>query len=118
METLNDTIQMLKCDNEELGKENISLKRQIGGYITAHKNFKRKISRLVELNKEADEMYEKKIAELEEVRKLNDALTRQVRDVIVKKNELEANIAAKNKTIEELQSEIDYFKLPWWRRIF
>ena len=118
MEKLNNTIKTLKCDNEELGKEIISLKRQIGGYITAHTNFKRRISHLVELNKEADEMYEKKIAELEEVRKLNDALTRQVRDVIVKKNELEANIAAKNKTIEELQSEIDYFKLPWWRRLF
>lgn len=118
METLNDTIQTLKGDNEELGKEIISLKRQIGGYITANTNFKRRISRLVELNKEADEMYEKKIAEIEEVRKLNDALTRQVRDIITVKNQLEANLAAKNKTIEELQSEIDYFKLPWWRRIF
>lgn len=113
-----DTIQTLKCDNEELGKEIISLKRQIGGYITANTNFKRRISSLVKLNKEADEMYEKKIAELEEKRRVMDGLTHQVRDLIAVKNEMEANLVAKDKAIADLETEIAQLKRPWYKKWF
>ena len=113
-----DTIQTLRGDNESLAKENLSLRRQIGGYLTSKTRYKHEIQRLKALNVEADEMYEKKIAELEEKRRVMDGLTHQVRDLIAVKNEMEANLVAKDKAIADLETEIAQLKRPWYKKWF
>ena len=54
-----------------------SLKRKIGGYQTSNENYRKQVAELKErvehykaLDLEGDQLYEKKIAELEEAKKL------------------------------------------------
>lgn len=42
------TIQTIKGDNEELIKENLSLKRHLGGYKTSNDNYKKQVAELKE----------------------------------------------------------------------
>ena len=48
---MEQTIQTLKGDNEELMKENASLKKQISGFKTSNANYKKQISHLKQLDK-------------------------------------------------------------------
>ena len=44
--SMEQTIQTLKGDNEELMKENASLKKQISGFKTSNANYKKQIVHL------------------------------------------------------------------------
>ena len=63
--SMEQTIQTLKGDNEELMKENASLKKQISGFKTSNANYKKQIAHLKQLDKEGDELNEKRIAEMD-----------------------------------------------------
>lgn len=119
------TIQTIKGDNEELIKENISLKRHLGGYKTSNDNYKKQVEELkarVEhykaLDLEGDHLYEDKIAELDEAKKEIMRLQSMRNDVVPKKDydELAKKLESKNSFIEQLQEKvqelrIDNFKL-------
>ena len=141
--SVEQTIQTLKGDNEELMKENASLKKQISGFKTSNANYKKQIAHLKQLDKEGDELNEKGIAEMDvmkknhlaEVKQLEQSikekdekiaekdkvvngLQEQVRELIQKKNKLEAEAAANKDYITELEDTIEDLRKPWWKKIF
>lgn len=141
--SVEQTIQTLKCDNEELMKENASLKKQISGFKTSNANYKKQIAHLKQLDKEGDELNEKRIAEMDvmkknhlaEVKQLEQSikekdekiaekdkvvngLQEQVRELIQKKNKLEAEAAANKDYITELEDTVEDLRKPWWKKIF
>lgn len=141
--SVEQTIQTLKGDNEELMKENASLKKQISGFKTSNANYKKQIAHLKQLDKEGDELNEKRIAEMDvmkknhlaEVKQLEQSikekdekiaekdkvvngLQEQVRELIQKKNKLEAEAAANKDYITELEDTIEDLRKPWWKKIF
>lgn len=141
--SVEQTIQTLKGDNEELMKENASLKKQISGFKTSNANYKKQIAHLKQLDKEGDELNEKRIAEMDvmqknhlaEVKQLEQSikekdekiaekdkvvngLQEQVRELIQKKNKLEAEAAANKDYITELEDTVEDLRKPWWKKIF
>ena len=109
------TIQTIKGDNEELIKENISLKRHLGGYKTSNDNYKKQVAELKEriehykaLDLEGDHLYEDKIAELDNAKKEIERLKAVRNDVVPKKDydEIVEKIESKNSFIEQLQEKV------------
>jgi len=110
------TIDVLKKDNDEMGREIISMKRQIAGYKTANDRYRKDIEKCkkeaqdevsslhVELDnakaygKEADELNEKKALRIDTLEKALDDMTKQrgaaIKDV-EKVNELNAELSKK-----------------------
>lgn len=129
---MEQTIQTLKGDNQELMKENASLKRQIGGFKTSNDCYKKQakndalyvkslqndlekckkeaqdeVSRIMAHAKEADEMNEKKA---EQIASLN--ATVEEKDCVIaglksKIAELNKRIANNEKNIQDLTGERD-----------
>lgn len=109
---LQKTIDVLKKDNEEMGREIISLKRQIGGYKAANERYRKDLEKCkkevyclhAELNKEraygkeADELNEQKAQRIDTLEKALDDMTEQrgaaIKDV-EKVNELNAELSKK-----------------------
>lgn len=141
--SMEQTIQTLKGDNEELMKENASLKKQISGFKTSNANYKKQIAHLKQLDKEGDELNEKRIAEMDVMKKNHlaevnqlgqsikekdekiaekdkvvNGLQEQVRELIQKKNKLEAEAAANKDYIMELEDTVEDLRKPWWKKIF
>lgn len=141
--SMEQTIQTLKGDNEELMKENASLKKQISGFKTSNANYKKQIAHLKQLDKEGDELNEKRIAEMDviqknhlaEVKQLGQSikekdekiaekdkvvngLQEQVRELIQKKNKLEADAAANKDYITKLEATVEDLRKPWWKKFF
>ena len=126
------TIQTLKGDNQELMRENISLKRQICGFKTSNDRYKKqakndalyvkslqndlekckkeaheKVGRIKAYAKEADEMNEKKA---EQIASLN--ATVEEKDLVIaglqsQIAELNKRIANNEKNIQDLTGERD-----------
>lgn len=113
-------------------EEIVSLKRQIGGLKTSNANYRKQVEKLnglVEhykaLDIEGDELYEKKIAECEELQKQLDIANLTI-------GELHGQIASYNNQIldykdkieglkgevENLHEIIKYEKTPWWKKMF
>lgn len=116
----------------ELECEIVSLKRQLGGLKTSNANYRKRVEQLkgqVEhykaLDIEGDELYEKKIAECEN-------LTKQLDTANLTIDELRGQIASYNNQILEykdriaslkeenngLHDAIEYEQKPWWKKIF
>lgn len=116
----------------ELEGEIVSLKRQLGGFKKSNANYRKQVEQLkgqVEhykgLEIDGDELYEKKIAECEELQKQLDMANLTI-------GELRGQIASYNNQILEykdriayLQEEnnclydaIEYEQKPWWKKIF
>ena len=139
-EDMEQTIQTLKGDNEELMKENVSLKKQISGFKTSNANYKKQIAHLKQLDKEGDELNEKRIAEMDvmqknhlaEVKQLGkekdekiaekdkvvSGLQEQVVELIRKNRELESKNESNADYITELEKTVDDLRKPWWKKIF
>jgi chromosome segregation ATPase len=125
-------VDAMRTSGEEMGKEIASLKRQIGGLKTSNANYRKQVEQLkgqVEhykgLDIEGDELYEKKIAECEELQKQLDIANLTI-------GELRGQIASYNNQIleykdrieslkeenESLREAIAYEQKPWWKKIF
>lgn len=142
-EDMDQTIQTLKGDNEELMKENVSLKKQISGFKTSNANYKKRIANLKQLDKEGDELNEKRIAEMDvmqknhlaEVKQLGQSikekdekiaekdkvvsgLQEQMVELIRKNRELESKNESNADYITELEKTVDDLRKPWWKKIF
>ena len=129
---MEQTIQTLKGDNQELMKENASLKRQIGGFKTSNDRYKKQaqndalyvrslqndlkkckkeaqneVARIKAYAKEADELNEKKA---EQIASLN--ATVEEKDLVIaglqsQIAELNKRIANNEKNIQDLTGERD-----------
>ena len=116
----------------ELEGEIVSLKRQLGGFKKSNSNYRKQVEQIkgqVEhykvLDIEGNELYEKKIAECEELQKQLDMANLTI-------GELRGQIAFYNNQILEykdriasLQEEnnglynaIEYEQKPWWKKLF
>ena len=116
----------------ELEGEIVSLKRQLGGFKKSNANYRKQVEQLkgqVEhyngLDIDGDELYEKKIAECENLQNQLDMANLTI-------GELRGQIAYYNNQILEykdriasLQEEnnglydaIEYEQKPWWKKIF
>ena len=116
----------------ELEGEIVSLKHQLGGLKKSNANYRKKVEQLkghVEhyngLDIDGDELYEKKIAECEELQKQLDMAKLTI-------GELSGQIASYNNQILEykdriaslkeenngLYDAIEYEQKPWWKKIF
>ena len=130
-EKIGKTITVLKADNVALMKENTSLKRQLGGLKTSNANYRSQVERLKQqlshykaVDVEGDELYEKKIAECEDLRKrLNTAeitigeLREQIASYNTQVVDYQKEIAGLRGEIENLHEIIRYEKTPWWKKL-
>ena len=129
---MEQTIQTLKGDNQELMKENASLKRQIGGFKTSNERYKKQakndalyVKHLQEENqkavsdlevqlkysrayaKEADELNEQKAATIAELKNTVDEKDLVIAGLQSQIAELDKRIANNVKTIQDLTGERD-----------
>lgn len=141
------TIQTLKGDNQELMKENASLKRKICGFKASNNRYKKQakddalyvkslqdglkeahdeVDRIKTYAKESDEKNEKKaeqIASLNATVKEKDRVIDGLQSRIA---ELNKRIANNEKNIQDIRGErdvaianYDYIcRLPWYKRMF
>ena len=123
---------LLVTDNVALMKVNKSLKFQLGGLKTSNANYRKQVEKLkgeVEhyknLDIEGDELYEKKIAECEELQnslkkanKRNDGLVQSITAYTNQCLEYQDRISELKGEIEKLNETIEYEKMPWWKKIF
>lgn len=120
------TIQALKGDNQELMKENASLKRQIGGFKTSNYRYKKQAKNDALYVKSLQNDLEKKaeqIASLNATVKEKDRVIAGLQSQIA---ELNKRIANNEKNIQDITGErdvaianYDYVcGLPWYQRMF
>lgn len=113
------TIQTLKGDNQELMKENASLKRQIGGFKASNYRYKKQAKN--------DALYVKSLKN--EVARIKDYVGEKDRVIAGLQSqitELNKRIANNEKNIQDLTGErdvaianYDYVcGLPWYQRMF
>jgi chromosome segregation ATPase len=135
---MEQTIQILKGDNQELMKENASLKRQIGGFKTSNDRYKKQakndalhikslqseVCRIKAYAKEADELNEKKAEQIASLNATVEEKDRVIAGLQSQIAELNKRIANNEKNIQDLTGErdvaianYDYIcELPWYKR--
>lgn len=144
---MEQTIQTLKCDNQELMKENASLKRQICGFKASNNRYKKQakddahyvnslqnlldesqgeVDRIKTYAKESDEKNEKKAEQIASLNSTVEEKDRVIAALQSKIAELNKRIANNEKNIQDLTDErdvaianYDYVcRLPWYQRMF
>lgn len=113
------TIQTLKGDNQELMKENASLKRQIGGFKASNYRYKKQAKNDALYIKSLQNDLEKKA---EQIASLNATVKEKDRVIA----ELNRRIANNKNIIQDLKGERDVAianyeyvcELPWYKRLF
>lgn len=144
---MEQTIQTLKGDNQELIKENASLKRQICGFKASNNRYKKQakddalyvkslqndlkeaqdeVDRIKTYAKESDEKNEKKAEQIASLNATVDEKDRVIAALQSKIAELNKRIANNEKNIQDLRGErdvaianYDYVcGLPWYQRMF
>lgn len=111
------TIQTLKGDNQELMKENASLKRQIGGFKASNYRYKKQAKNDALYVKSLQNDLEKKA---EQIASLNATVKGKDRVIA----ELNRRIANNKNIIQDLKGERDVAianyeyvcELPWYKR--
>ena len=141
------TIQTLKGDNQELIKENASLKRQICGFKASNNRYKKQakddalyvkslqnlldesqgeVDRIKTYAKESDEKNEKKAEQIASLNATVDEKDRMIAALQSQIAELNKRIANNEKNIQDLRGERDVAianyeyvcGLPWYKRMF
>lgn len=144
---MEQTIQTLKGDNQELIKENASLKRQICGFKASNNRYKKQakddalyvkslqndlkeaqdeVDRIKTYAKESDEKNEKKAEQIASLNATVDEKDRVIAALQSKIAELNKRIANNEKNIQDLTGERDdaianyeyVCRLPWYQRMF
>lgn len=104
---------------DELEKEIVSLRRQIGGYITAASKQKKQISELKSLNEELNLKIRDWVAHTTEVESKDRDLANTIK-------QQKSAIEEEKRLNERLTMDLEFYKdkyerlikLPWFRRIF
>jgi len=132
IQELVERVDVLTRDNEALMAEGISLKRQIGGLKTSNGNYKKQVEELKKnvehykaLDREGDELYEKKITECESLKKeldmanfTNDELRGQIASYDNQILDYNDRISGLKQEIEDLRAIIEHERKPWWKKLF
>lgn len=114
---MEQTIQTLKGDNQELMKENASLKRQIGGFKASNDRYKKQAKN--------DALYVKSLQnEVDRIKDYVEEKDRVIAGLQSQIAELNKRIANNEKNIQDLTVErnvvmakYDYIcSLPWYKR--
>ena len=115
---MKESEKKLQASYDELKKKYMDEKSKVGGYMTSNNNYKRQIAELrLELQKandygrEADEMLNGRIDEIDEKNRIIAGLQSQVVSLSEKIREKEASVDA-------MLNASARSKRPWWRRIF
>ena len=107
---MEQTIKTLKGDNQELMKENASLKRQIGGFKTSNDRYKKQAKNDALYFKHLQEENQKAVSDLEVQLKDARAYAKEADELNEKKAEqiasLNATVEEKDRVIAGLQSQI------------
>ena len=120
------TIAELTKNGELMGREILTLKRQIGGYKTANERYKKELEKAKAYGKEADELNEQKANRILELEKQLETAIKDVdvaRDAKKIANEQIANVCKKIRDLSDeigmLKANIDWYNnLPWYKKIF
>ena len=113
------TIQTLKGDNQELMKENASLKRQIGGFKASNYRYKKQAKN--------DALYVKSLKnEVARIKDYVEEKDRVIAGLQLQITELNKRIANNQNIIQDLKGERDFAiarydyvcGLPWYQRMF
>ena len=144
---MEQTIQTLKGDNQELMKENASLKRKIGGFKASNNRCKKQakndalyvkslqnlledaqdeVDRIKTYAKKSDEKNEKKAEQIASLNATVEGKDRVIAGLKSKIAELNKRIANNEKNIQDLTGERDVAianyeyvcGLPWYQRMF
>ena len=116
----------------ELEGEIVSLKHQLGGLKKSNANYRKQVEQLkgqVEhyngLDIDGDELYEKKIAECEELQKQLDMAKLTIGELSGQNASYNNQILEYKDRIASLKEEnnglydaIEYEQKPWWKKIF
>lgn len=122
----------------EMGEEILSLKRSVASYKSANTVLKRKVDglekdveRYKRLDSEGDSLNEKKAAEIESLKialsskgktledkeQVISGLNTQVSELSQQVVKLKDVVTKKNADIQDLETSLEYEKLPWWKKI-
>lgn len=112
-------IEVLEEKNEKQACEIGKLKMTNGGLKTSNENYKKKVENLKALNRECDELNEKRIAELEEKGRIIDGLQAQVSAIVDENKKLTARLKdAEDECESYVLKYRNMLALPWYRKMF
>ena len=117
---------------ESVDEEVKFLRKQNAGMRGQISLLQKQVKKYKELDLEGDELYEKRIAEIDDLKAVlcaKDKLVKDKENVISGLNEqvyklsqqvqtLKDSVAKKNADIQDLNALLDYEKLPWWKKLF
>lgn len=135
-----DLIAALRHAGKEMYDELVSLKRQIGGYKTSKTKMEKKIAELQaqvehykELDKEGDELNEKRIAEIDFLKSQNEKREKELQSAKVEIKSLKEVNTTLSRQLAQMENSLDealvqrddyrtnyetIMSLPWYKRIF
>lgn len=116
---------------ENVEEEVNFLRKQNAGMRGQISLLQKQVKKYKELDLEGDELYEKRIAEIDDLKAVlcaKDKLVKDKENVISGLNEqvyklsqqvqtLKDSVAKKNADIQDLNALLDYEKLPWWKKM-
>lgn len=115
---LEERIALMDANNSALCTDLEHWKKVAAGLKGHNGKLVKKLNHYEELLREADELNENRIAAIDEKNKTIEGLQSQVRELALKKIELEQKAKTKECLIRELETTLDELEKPWWKRIF
>lgn len=130
---LEESEHLIMKDRDRLLAENASLKHQLGGFMRSNAEYKKKVEHYKQLDKEGDELNERRIAEIDD---LKDKLKEAERCVHGKERVIDGlndqamglreTISAQEALIKDLRGDLTAYEantewfnaLPWWKKMF
>ena len=119
IEKLKKDIEAYKEAGVKMGEEITTLKKQLSGYKGRCSQLTKDVERLKALDKEGDELNEKRITELETKETVIRGLQSQVQEVsrqFEKTNKLLASTREERDAYLELINKV--INMPWYKRMF
>lgn len=92
-------------------------KKVAAGLKGYNSQLKAQVEHYKELDLEGDELYEKKIAELEDAKRRIAELEKQIKAYVDKCNDLNGEIREMKCKNETLADILEYETTPWWKKI-
>lgn len=115
---LEERIALMEANDSALCADLEHYKKVAAGLKGRNKQLSERVAHYKQLVLEGDELNEKRIAEIEENKKVIDGLQSQINSLILRENNLNEALENQQKLIEEYDNTISELRTPWWRKIF
>ena len=115
---LEQRLAIADADHSALVEELEHYKFVAAGLKGKYKQLSESFYRYKKLVLEGDELNEKRIAEIEENKKVIKGLQSQINNLIENKTNLVHALEEKEKLMEEYVNIIAELRTPWWKKIF